>query len=75
MKPSHYGALGRLELSFVIFWAYAAFFQFMLIWIANKPSEVPFFIARMHGGFGIESIALVIGQFTLPFAVLLLHGA
>ena len=32
---SHAYALGRLLLSFVIFWAYIAFFQFLIIWIAH----------------------------------------
>jgi hypothetical protein len=71
INPSHYYALGRLLLSFVIFWAYVEFFQFMLIWIANKPEEVTFYLARIQGGWAIESAILVLAQFVLPFFVLL----
>ncbi len=40
LNASRYYALGRLLLAFTIFWAYAAFFQLLLIWIANRPEEV-----------------------------------
>lgn len=68
---SHYYALGRLMLAFVIFWAYAGYFQFFLIWIANKPREVTFYAARMHGAWGITSLVLVATHFVLPFFALL----
>jgi hypothetical protein len=71
INDSHYYALGRLLLAFVIFWAYTEFFQFLLMWIANKPDEVTFYLARAHGGWLVESVILVIAQFALPFLVLL----
>ena len=33
----------------VILWAYIAFFQFLLVWIANLPHEVSFYFARSRG--------------------------
>jgi hypothetical protein len=71
INPSHYYALGRLLLAFTIFWAYAEFFQFMLIWIADKPDEVAWFVPRMHGAGGALSVILIATQFALPFVVLL----
>jgi hypothetical protein len=70
----HYYALGRLLLSFVIFWAYIAYFQFFLVWIANKPTEVPWYLARLarsHPGPRLVSQLLVVGHFFLPFLALL----
>src|SRR5439155_16196092 len=40
VTPHHFHALGRLMLAFVVFWAYIAFFQALLIRIADKPNEV-----------------------------------
>jgi hypothetical protein len=71
INSSHYYALGRLLLSFVIFWAYVQYFQFMLMWIANKPDEVTFYLARVKGGFLAETVVLVLAQFVFPFFVLL----
>jgi len=43
---SHYHALGRLLLAFLIFIGYLAFFQFMLCWIGNLPAEVGWYLAQ-----------------------------
>jgi hypothetical protein len=67
----HFHALGRLLLAFVIFWAYIAFFQAMLIQIANKPEEVTFYLLRLEGSWSVVSYALIIGHFAAPFLVLL----
>jgi len=68
---SHYYALGRLLLAFTIFWAYIAFFQFLLIWIADKPEEVSYYLARSARGWGVMSAVLVVTQFLVPFLILL----
>jgi hypothetical protein len=71
VNDSHYHALGRLLLAFVIFWAYTEYFQIMLMWIADKPDEVTFYLARARGGFLALSVIVGISQFVLPFFVLL----
>jgi hypothetical protein len=71
INSSHYYALGRLLLSFVIFWAYIAFFQLMLIWIANKPEEVTFYLDRIAGGWTAITVVLATAHFVVPFFVLL----
>lgn len=67
----HFHALGRLLFAFVVFWAYVAFFQAMLIKIANKPEEVVFYVHRIAGSWEGLVYALIIGHFTVPFLVLL----
>jgi hypothetical protein len=67
----HFHALGRLMLAFVAFWAYAGFFQLFLIYLANKPIEVPFYVQRLEAGWGGLFFVLVLGHFIVPFFILL----
>lgn len=71
VNPSHYYALGRLLLTFTVFWAYCAFFQILLIWEGNKPDEVVFYLKRIHGPWATVSAILVLVQFVIPFFILL----
>lgn len=73
---SHYYALGRCLFAAVLVWAYFAYFQFMLIWIADKPDEARWFVGRVAPGWRWASIAIIIvGHFALPFVMLLGYAA
>jgi hypothetical protein len=74
VSAAHYHALGRLLLAFTIFWAYVAFFQYFLIYIANRPEEVTFYVRRSTGSWWLYDGVLVLGRFALPFLILLLRG-
>ena len=52
----HIHNLGKLMFAFTCFWAYIGFSQMMLIWIANLPEEMPFYIVRMQGGWAVVGI-------------------
>ncbi len=67
----HYHLMGKLLLTFTIFWAYIAFDQYFLIWYANIPEETRFFLIRNTEGWRWVSILLLVGHFVLPFVVLL----
>ena len=69
--PDHVHAVGRLMLMAVILWAYIGFFQILLVWIANLPGEVAFYVARSRGSWGAVDVILFGGRFVLPFFVLL----
>ncbi|HEY4184104.1 MAG TPA: hypothetical protein VGP07_03505 [Polyangia bacterium] len=71
VSPDHIHNLGKLMLAFTCFWAYIGFSQFLLIWIAGLPEEVPFFITRMHGEWAAVSVFLIFGHFFIPFGLLL----
>ena len=58
-------------LAFTIFWAYIAYFQFFLIWIANIPEEAPWYVLRMNGTWTPVSLAVLFGHFIVPFFFLL----
>jgi hypothetical protein len=63
----HYHDLGKLTFGFIIFWAYIAFSQYMLIWYANIPEETQFFMPRQIGPWVGVSLALIFIHFILPF--------
>ena len=46
----HYHDLGKLLLGFVMFWAYIAFSQYLLIWYANIPEETGWYYVRQNAG-------------------------
>jgi hypothetical protein len=68
---SHTGALGRMMFAFLVFWGYMEFAQGIIIWIANKPDEVPWYVARGAGRWGSVFALLVIAHFGVPFFALL----
>ena len=70
LSPNHFHALGRLLLGFVVLWAYAAFFQALLIRIANQPAEVSFYLERVDGAWGVFVYLLILGHFAVPFLAL-----
>ena len=72
ITPEHYQDAGKLLFAFgVVFWAYIAFSQYMLIWYANIPEETPWYMARQIGGWGWVSLLLLFGHFVGPFVILI----
>jgi hypothetical protein len=74
IKRSHWYALGRLLFAFLIFWAYTGFFQYLLIWIANKPVEARFYLERFQSRGLWVSWFLAIGHFLVPWLLLLSYS-
>jgi hypothetical protein len=72
--PSRTHAIGNLMLGMTVFWAYIAFTQFLIIWIADLPEEVGFFQVRSRGAYLVVSVFLVVGHFVLPLLCLLMRG-
>ena len=73
ITTEHYQDLGKFLFAFgVVFWAYIAYSQYMLIWYANIPEETGWFAARQLGGWGALSIVLLVGHFVGPFLVILM---
>ena len=71
LAPRHFHDFGKLLLAFTMLWAYLNFSQFLIIWSGNLPEEIPWYIERMRGGWGVVAIALIVGHFFLPFLLLL----
>ena len=66
----HYHDFGKLLFGFVVFWAYIAFSQYMLIWYGNIPEETAWFLKRQTGDWTVVSLLLIFGHFVLPFLLL-----
>ncbi len=64
-------ALGKLVLTFVLFWVYVGFVQFLVIWIADVPLEATWLRPRLVGSWGVLGCLLVAAQFVVPFGLLL----
>jgi hypothetical protein len=71
VAAGHFNAIGNVMLAMTIFWAYIAFVQMMLIWIANLPEEVTWYVTRSHGSWGAVCWYLGVGHFGIPFLALL----
>lgn len=67
---AHASALGRIELVATCLWGYCAFALYMLIWVADLPREVGFFVARTSGAWGVLLVVLVFARFVAPFLLL-----
>ncbi len=64
----HYQDMGKLLFAFgMVFWAYIAYSQYMLIWYANIPEETGWFLARQIGDWRWFSLFLLFGHFIIPF--------
>jgi len=70
-----YHSLGKLLLTFVIFWAYLGFCQLFIIWIADVPREVAWYVRRLRGSWGLLAGLLLLGNFVVPFLWLLFRRA
>jgi hypothetical protein len=71
----HYHDLGKLLFTFVVFWGYIAFSQYLLIWYANIPEETAWYWLRQNGDWKWVSLALLAGQLFVPFVALLSRHA
>jgi hypothetical protein len=67
----HYHDLGKWLFTTTIFWAYAAFAQYMLIWYANIPEETQYFFHRYQGAWYNVGVILIFGHFLFPFLFLI----
>ncbi len=70
----HFHDLGNLMFAFVMLWGYVSFSQFLIIWSGNLPEEIPWYLARLRGGWQWVALILLLFHFFLPFVLLLMRG-
>ena len=63
--------IGSLMFAFTVFYAYASFFQYFIIWNANVPEETFWYVLREKGTWWDIGQLIIFGHFFLPFLVLL----
>ena len=71
MSTERFHDLGKLMFAFVMLWAYFSVSQLIIVWSANLPEEIPFYLKRFNGPWGWVSVAVLIGHFVVPFSFLL----
>ncbi len=71
IKPTQFHDLGKLMFAFVMLFAYFSFSQWLIIWAGNLPEEIGWFLNRIHGGWGVVALVIILFHFALPFCLLL----
>lgn len=71
VQPGLTKDLGNMMLGFTMVYAYFTLSQFLIIWSANLPEEIWFFVHRFEGPLVILGALIVICQFLVPFISLL----
>lgn len=63
--------LGKLCFAFVMLNIYLNFAAFLIIWSGNSPEEIPWYLDRIRGHWGVIATLDVIFHWLLPFSMLL----
>jgi hypothetical protein len=71
VTPGNFHDLGNFTLAFTVLWAYIAFSQFLIIWSANLPEEIPWYVHRAGRSWQVVAGLLLLFHFFVPFLVLL----
>jgi hypothetical protein len=67
--------LGNLLLTFVMFWTYVMFGQFLINWSGNSPKEIIWYQHRVAGSWKWIIGILVVFHFIVPFFLLLFRAS
>ena len=70
VNDSHLHDLAKFMFAISVFWTYLWFSQFMLIWYANIPEEVTYFITRIED-YKLPFFGMLVLNFIFPFLVLM----
>lgn len=63
--------LGKFTFAFVMLNMYLAFAQFLIIWSGNLPEEIPWYLDRINGHWGIICTLDFMFHWLVPFSLLL----
>ena len=63
--------LGKFTFAFVMLNIYLAFAQFLIIWSGNLPEEIPWYLDRIRGGWGVILTLDFLFHWLIPFTLLL----
>lgn len=70
VNTSHIHDLAKFMFGFSVFWTYLWFSQFMLIWYANIPEEVTYFVTRIQE-YNLPFFGAVVMNFLFPVLILI----
>lgn len=63
--------LGNLLLGMILFWAYVAYSQFLIVWSSNLPKQAAWYVHRNAGSWRFLLIAIVMLNVVVPVFFLL----
>jgi hypothetical protein len=63
--------MGKLCFAFTMLNMYLAFGAFLIIWSGNSPEEIPWYLDRIRGNWGVVATLDVIFHWLIPFSLLL----
>jgi hypothetical protein len=63
--------LGKFTFAFVMLNMYLAFAQFLIIWSGNLPEEIPWYLNRINGHWGVICTLDFMFHWLIPFSLLL----
>lgn len=75
LNPSHIHDVAKFMFAFSIFWTYLYFSQFILIWYANVPEEIVYFMERYDTNYRPLVLLMVVMNFVLPLLILMTRDA
>ncbi|TRX37034.1 cation-translocating P-type ATPase [Flavobacterium restrictum] len=70
VNTSHIHDLAKFMFGISVFWTYLWFSQFMLIWYANIPEEVTYFVTRIQV-YNLPFFGAVVMNFLFPILILI----
>lgn len=70
VNDSHLHDLAKFMFAFSVFWTYLWFGQFLLIWYANIPEEVAYFILRIQE-YNLLFFGMLVLNFVFPILLLM----
>lgn len=75
LEPAMRKDLANIWLALLLGWGFLAFSQFIVIWSANLPHEIGWYLARREGPWPMVNLVALTLFLVLPFAVLLSSAA
>jgi Ni/Fe-hydrogenase subunit HybB-like protein len=74
VNENHLHDLGKFMFAFSIFWTYLWFSQFMLIWYADIPEEVTYYMDR-YTNYAVPFFSLIVINFAFPILLMMSRDA
>lgn len=71
VNENHIHDMAKFMFAFSVFWTYLWFSQYMLIWYANIPEEINYFLERFNTPYKYVVIPMLIINFAFPLVVIM----
>jgi hypothetical protein len=70
VSPALTRDLGNMLFVLTMLWGYTSISQYLIIWNGNIPETTQFYVLRQQAWWGAVGMALIFGQFVIPFMML-----